>query len=178
MQLENISYSKEFLNSLIEILNSRETNCSENELKDIKKHIFILENRIISEYDKIDIEIEDNILDAEEISIETSEFVNKTLNLYKLIDGFFKSEDNLISYKNNHNLKFNGFDEHNDVEEFYGAADYAEYLTDYEGKFANFKNIIGNGTSSDTHKYLKALEFFDNKEVNVDSIIEFCSKKN
>ncbi|MGO4710703.1 hypothetical protein AB4Y90_16675, partial [Chryseobacterium sp. 2TAF14] len=166
-----------FLNSLIEVLNTRKTNCSDEELKDIKKHIFILENRIISEYDKINIDIEDNILDTEEISIETSEFVKKTLNLYKLIDGFFKTEDDLKSYKNNHNLNFNGFDEHNDVKEFYGAADYAEYLIDYEGEFASFKNIIGNGTSSDTYQYLKALDFFENKEVNADSIIEFSSKK-
>jgi hypothetical protein len=53
MQLQKISYCKEFLNSLIEILNTRKTNCSEDELKDIEKHIFILEHRIISEYDKI-----------------------------------------------------------------------------------------------------------------------------
>jgi len=177
MQLQKINYPKEFLNSLVEILNSRKTDCSEDELKNIEKHIFILERRIISEYDKINIEIEDNILDTKEISIETSEFVKETLRLYKSIDGFLKKEDGLKSYKNNHKLKFAGFDEHNDVEQFYGAADYAEFIIDYKKKFLIFKDIFREGTSSDTHRYLEALKFFEKNAANIDSIIEFAKQK-
>ncbi len=175
MQLENISYNKEFLNSLIEILNKKKAEVSKDELTEIEKYIFILQNRIISEYNKIEIEIEDNILDGEDISIKTSEFVKKTLRLFSQINGFLK-EDQFIDYKNSHKLTFNGFDDHNDIEEYYGAVDYAEYLINYEKKFTIYKGIYKEGTNLDTSRYLETLKFFENKEVNKNSILEFANK--
>lgn len=172
MQLENISYSKEFLNALLEILNIKKTEVSEDKLNDIEKYVFILEKRIISEYDKIKIEIEDNIHDGEDISIETSEFVKKTLRLFSQINGFLK-EDEFVAYKSNHKLIFSGFDDHNGIEEYYGAVDYAEYIIKYKNGFKMYEDIYKEGTSSDTIRYIEALNFFENKEVNKDSILEF-----
>lgn len=175
MQLENISYSKEFLNPLIEILNIKKTEASEDELTDIEKYIFILQNRIISEYNKIEIEIEDNILGGEDISIETSEFVKKTLSLFLQIEGFLK-EDQFVDYKSKYKLTFSGFDDHNENDEYYGAVDYAEYLINYEKKYTRYKGIYKEGTSLDTDRYLETLNFFENKEVNKNSILEFVNK--
>ena len=183
MQLQNISYDKSFRNLLIKSL-ELEKECiiknvdeiEQENSKDIDRNIFILKNGLISEYDKIHINIEDRIYDHPEMIIETSEEVYKILRLYLEIDGYFTTDESLRNHPKKSRLKFEGFNKHNDEELDKGQINYAEYLIKYEGKFEKFKNDFREGKGLIMYQYKKVLEFFSDKEVNVASIEKFLAK--
>lgn len=181
MRLENIKYSKEFRNLIIKILldKRQEIYKDDNEdesddlLRRIDKEIFILENGLITEYDKIDIEIDDYVYDKE-VSKETSNQVLKIFTLFKEIEGYIKNNDDLNCILK---LRFRGFNAHDDGDFDKGHIYYAEYLIDHEKKFQNFKDIYREGHDGEMERYIDILKFFENKEINMNSIIEYSQKK-
>ncbi|MBL7880803.1 MAG: hypothetical protein JNN23_13260, partial [Chryseobacterium gambrini] len=146
MTLENKSYSENFLNILIEILKIKKLDFTEENVNDINDSIYILQHRITSEYHTINVDIEDNLINSQDISLETEHFVKKTLRIFEQIHDYLNENSQLSENGQNPNLIFNGFDEHDDIEEYFGAVDYAEYIINYKKKFIIFKDIFREGT--------------------------------
>ena len=177
MKLETKHYSKDFRNLIIgnleseisEIKNAEGISEQENKVEEIQKYIFILKNGIISEYDKIIINIEDNIGESEEITEETSSEVLEILRLYSQIDFAISSQND----SNLNRLKFEGFNEHDDEDLDKGQVRYAEFVINFENKFPYFKDRFNQGAGLVMSNYKEVLKYFTGKEVTIESIKEF-----
>ncbi|QOW10515.1 hypothetical protein Q73A0000_09105 [Kaistella flava (ex Peng et al. 2021)] len=179
MKLENKSYPKDFRNALIGLLHEKQENLDQydeeenEEIKRIEENIFILEKGIKTEYNKVNIDIEDHILNSDEISEVTFIQVQRILRLFFELDGFIKTEEQIRNHPKVFKLKFQGFNDHDDEELDNGQVIVAEYLIMKQKKFQQYKGIFREGKGNVMERYIEIINFFENRKINTSSIIEY-----
>lgn len=177
MYLKNISYDKEYRNLLIDYFEFKKNNEIDDDIKKkYDKFSHILTYGLISEYHKIEIQLSDSAYD--EVGMETSTQVRKILRTYfeleAVLELHYPNKKNDVAFDD---LKFEGFNDHDDGNDDSGQIDFAEYLIDFEDNFSLFKGIVSNGDNMSMSKYIKVINFFKDKEINKETIDEYINKK-
>ena len=181
MKLENKSYPKDFRNALIKLLYEKQENLDQydeeenEEIKRIEANVFILENGLKTEYNKVNIDIEDFILDENEISEDTFFQVQQILRLFFELEGFIKTDEQIRNHPKVSKLKFQGFNDHDDEELDNRQVVVAEYLIMKQDKFKQYRDIFRESSGSPMKKYIEILNFFENRKINNFSIIEYLN---
>ena len=183
MKLKNKSYPKDFRNLIIENLEFKKNQLYTEGLTDenskvveINNYIFILTNGLISEYETINLDVYNSVLDQNEISETVTDQVTKILRVFVQLEGYLNTEQSIKNHSNSYKLKFEGFNDYDDEELDEGQVIYAEYLIINQKKFSQYKGKFREGHGNVMKKYIEILNFFQNKEISTESILEFLEK--